>query len=76
MSLSLVGRWQTVVSEHPNVEPRPAVANLSTVAVLAVDDEIPLDNFTLELQHALGAIGGCVGHRTTSCWGYSTPSVL
>jgi lysophospholipid hydrolase len=33
------------------------VANLATVAVLAVTDDVPLSNFTLELQHALNNIG-------------------
>lgn len=46
-----------VLSEHPNVEPRPTVANLATVAVLPVSDKVPLSNFTLELQHALTGIG-------------------
>ena len=44
------------VPEHPNQEPRPAVANLNTVAVLPVND-VPLSNFALELQHALSGIG-------------------
>lgn len=33
------------------------VANLSTVAILPVSEEVPLMAFTLELQHALIAIG-------------------
>ncbi|KAI1900623.1 hypothetical protein AGOR_G00051830 [Albula goreensis] len=32
-------------------------SNLSTVAILPVSDEVPLTAFTLELQHALSAIG-------------------
>uniref|UniRef100_A0A673JVK5 lysophospholipase n=1 Tax=Sinocyclocheilus rhinocerous TaxID=307959 RepID=A0A673JVK5_9TELE len=32
-------------------------ANLSTVAILPVSEEVPLTAFTLELQHALSAIG-------------------
>lgn len=32
-------------------------SNLSTVAVLPVSEEVPLTAFTLELQHALIAIG-------------------
>ncbi|XP_078808606.1 patatin-like phospholipase domain-containing protein 7 isoform X4 [Oryzias latipes] len=32
-------------------------SNLSTVAILPVSEEVPLTAFTLELQHALGAIG-------------------
>ncbi|ELU16432.1 hypothetical protein CAPTEDRAFT_138805 [Capitella teleta] len=47
----------TVFSEHPNVDPRPTVANLATVAVLAVTEDVPLSNFTLELQNALAGIG-------------------
>lgn len=46
-----------VVAEHPNMENRSVVANLATVAVLAISDDVPLTNFTLELQHALKAIG-------------------
>uniref|UniRef100_A0A7N6C1V7 lysophospholipase n=1 Tax=Anabas testudineus TaxID=64144 RepID=A0A7N6C1V7_ANATE len=33
------------------------VSNLSTVAILPVSEEVPLTSFTLELQHALSAIG-------------------
>ena len=43
--------------EHPNVEPRPTDANLNTVAIIAVTDDVPLSNFTLELQHSLASIG-------------------
>ena len=43
--------------EHPDIEPRPTVANLATVAVVAVNEDVPLSNFTMELQHALSAIG-------------------
>uniref|UniRef100_A0A672NFC4 lysophospholipase n=1 Tax=Sinocyclocheilus grahami TaxID=75366 RepID=A0A672NFC4_SINGR len=32
-------------------------ANLSTIAILPVSEEVPLTAFTLELQHALSAIG-------------------
>lgn len=32
-------------------------ANLSTVTILPVSEEVPLTAFTLELQHALSAIG-------------------
>ena len=44
-------------SENPNKESRPTGANLSTVAILPVSDDVPLSNFTLELQHSLSAIG-------------------
>ncbi|ESP05016.1 hypothetical protein LOTGIDRAFT_61439, partial [Lottia gigantea] len=36
---------------------RPAVTNLATVAVLPISEDVPLTNFTLELQHALNGIG-------------------
>jgi len=45
------------LSEHPNVDPRPTVTNLASVAVLPASDGVPLSTFTLELQHALNAIG-------------------
>ncbi|KAI0219548.1 Neuropathy target esterase [Lamellibrachia satsuma] len=45
----------SALSEHPNQEPRPAVANLNTVALLPIND-VPLSNFTFELQHALSGI--------------------
>jgi len=45
------------LSEHPNVDPRPSVTNLATVAMLPASDSVPLSTFTLELQHALNAIG-------------------
>ncbi|XP_053824252.1 patatin-like phospholipase domain-containing protein 6 isoform X4 [Vidua chalybeata] len=38
-------------------EPINPTSNLSTVAVLPVCDEVPMAAFTLELQHALNAIG-------------------
>ena len=31
--------------------------NLSTVAIVAVSDDVPVSNFTLELMHSLNAIG-------------------
>ena len=43
--------------DHPSKEVRPTVANLNTVAILPVSDDVPLSNFTLELQHSLNAIG-------------------
>lgn len=45
------------LSEHPNVDPRPTVANLASVAMLPASDGVPLSTFTLELQHAMNAIG-------------------
>lgn len=35
-----------------------AASNLSTVAVMPVSEDVPLTAFTLELKHALSAIGG------------------
>ena len=39
------------------MENRASVANLATVAILPASSDVPLTNFTLELQHALKAIG-------------------
>ena len=39
------------------MEPRPSVANLNTVAIIAVTDDVPLTNFSLELQYNLASIG-------------------
>ena len=36
---------------------RPAVSNLATVAIVPVSDDVPLANFTLELQCCLNYIG-------------------
>ena len=41
----------------PGVENRGSVANLATVAILPASSDVPLTNFTLELQHALKAVG-------------------
>lgn len=38
-------------------EPTNPTSNLSTVAVLPVCDDVPTAAFTLELKHALNAIG-------------------
>ncbi|XP_074654030.1 patatin-like phospholipase domain-containing protein 6 [Tubulanus polymorphus] len=43
--------------EHPNVDQRSTVANLATVAVVAASEDVPVSNFTLELQYSLNAIG-------------------
>ena len=40
-------------------EPTNPTSNLSTVAVLPVCDDVPTAAFTLELKHALNAIGEC-----------------
>lgn len=42
---------------HPKWEAGNPAANLSTVTILPVSEEVPLTAFTLELQHALSAIG-------------------
>lgn len=34
-------------------------SNLSTVAIMPVSEEVPLTAFTLELKHALSAVGEC-----------------
>ena len=39
------------------MDQRPAVANLATVAILPISEDVPLFQFTLELQYALNAIG-------------------
>ncbi|XP_070581967.1 patatin-like phospholipase domain-containing protein 7 [Ptychodera flava] len=39
------------------VKERPLLSNLSTVAILPVSNDVPLWHFTLELEHALCAIG-------------------
>lgn len=36
------------------------VTNLATVAVLPVSENVPVQSFTMELQHALNAIGNVV----------------
>jgi len=48
--------YSSALSEHPNIESRSPVANLSTVAVLPASDSVPLSSFTLELQYALSSI--------------------
>lgn len=41
-------------------------SNLSTVAVLPVCDEVPINAFNLELSHALSAIGRRTAYYVTS----------
>ena len=50
--------WRFDVSEA-NFENPAMVTNLATVAVVPASTSVPIENFTLELQHALGAIGTC-----------------
>ncbi|GAB6023406.1 hypothetical protein CHUAL_008194 [Chamberlinius hualienensis] len=52
----ILGSWQKGGSLS-KVELRPSASNFSTVAILAVNDDVPLTAFTLELQHSLTAIG-------------------
>ena len=33
------------------------MTNLATIAVVPISDDVPLSAFTMELQHALNAIG-------------------
>lgn len=56
----------TMLSKHPLPEPRPLVANFSTVAVLPVSDRVPLTNFTYELHRSLDLIGPtlCLSHES------------
>jgi len=42
-------------------EPRASVTNLATIAILPASSDVPLTNFTLELQHALRRIGNMIG---------------
>uniref|UniRef100_A0A8C3NRF8 lysophospholipase n=1 Tax=Geospiza parvula TaxID=87175 RepID=A0A8C3NRF8_GEOPR len=48
-------------------------SNLSTVAIMPVSEEVPLTAFTLELKHALSAVGECslVASQQTSPAGHS-----
>ncbi|BFZ05565.1 hypothetical protein BsWGS_08604 [Bradybaena similaris] len=39
---------------------RPTVDNLATIAIVPVSEDVPVTNFSLELQHALLAIGATV----------------
>lgn len=48
-------------------------SNLSTVAIMPVSEEVPLTAFTLELKHALSAVGECSHGGTTAnkpCWSF------
>jgi hypothetical protein len=44
------------------VDARGSVNNLATVAILPASSDVPLTNFTLELQHALKAIGKFISY--------------
>ncbi|CAG0883445.1 unnamed protein product [Cyprideis torosa] len=63
-----IGSWQrmsspTSLSTLP-AELRQTQSNLSTIALLAVTDDVPLSPFALELLHTLSVIGPCI--RLTS----------
>ncbi|CAE1145410.1 NTE [Acanthosepion pharaonis] len=53
----LLGNLQSRTTDQLQMENRMIVSNLSTVAVVPISSDVPLENFTLELQHALNAIG-------------------
>lgn len=59
----ILGSWKRG-SSIEKMEVRPTASNFSTVALLAVNDDVPLTAFTLELQHSLSAIGPII--RLTS----------
>ena len=46
------------LSDHVSgIDKKVSVGNLSPIAVLASNKDVPLTNFTLELQHSLQPIG-------------------
>ncbi|KAI2664770.1 Patatin-like phospholipase domain-containing protein 7 [Labeo rohita] len=51
------GALNSIKRKYPQWDAGNPAANLSTVAILPVSEEVPLTAFTLELQHALSAIG-------------------
>uniref|UniRef100_A0A671NQC0 lysophospholipase n=2 Tax=Sinocyclocheilus anshuiensis TaxID=1608454 RepID=A0A671NQC0_9TELE len=53
----ILGNMQQVNGPLSGWDAGNPAANLSTVAILPVSEEVPLTAFTLELQHALSAIG-------------------
>lgn len=53
----ILGSWQQPTLGLPKIENRPSHVNFSTVAVLAVTDDVPLSAFTHELIHSLSNIG-------------------
>ncbi|XP_033114501.1 patatin-like phospholipase domain-containing protein 7 isoform X2 [Anneissia japonica] len=56
--LRAISQNMDVAGSHPNVD------NLSTCAIIAASDNVPLSNFSQELTHSLSAIGSCL--RLTS----------
>lgn len=64
--LLFLGSWKTpsISVRTPNnsaLDSRPSQINFSTVAIVAVSDDVPLTAFTYELYHCLSAIG-CLIH--------------
>ncbi|CAC5379096.1 NTE [Mytilus coruscus] len=59
----ILGHIETRDEVHMNldhvsgIDKKVSVGNLSTIAVLASNQDVPLTSFTLELQHSLQAIG-------------------
>ena len=54
----ILGTWKS--SKDPlglKVEQRPSQMNYSTVAIIPISEDVPISQFTLELHHALMAIG-------------------
>ncbi|XP_071037589.1 neuropathy target esterase sws [Parasteatoda tepidariorum] len=61
---SLQKRMPYASDKALTMDSRPTGSNFATVAILSVSDEVPLTYFTLELYHALTAVGPTV--RLTS----------
>lgn len=47
----------SALSDQIDIDSKNTVGNLATVAMVAVNDRVPLQTFTLELQNSLNAIG-------------------
>ncbi|XP_071821059.1 patatin-like phospholipase domain-containing protein 6 isoform X3 [Apostichopus japonicus] len=56
LSERLIGQVQEKIGTTSQ-ERHPTVENLSTVAVVAISDNVPVSRFTLELTHGLSTIG-------------------
>ncbi|XP_076455375.1 patatin-like phospholipase domain-containing protein 7 isoform X2 [Babylonia areolata] len=61
---SMAGNMPFNKNGESTLDNRAIVSNLATVAVVPASDSVPIDNFTMELQHALSAIGSTI--RLTS----------
>ena len=65
----------STVTTSPDVT-NPA-SNLSTVAVLPISDDVPINAFNLELSHALSAIGkSCLTSNQTQQNGNVSPCLM